>query len=178
VGDRLVDGEHRRRRPDDLRHGLRVGARRRGGLGLRQLSPLDGLADHALELRRLDRLGEVVVRALANGVHRALDVGVRGHQDDGRRRAGLADALEDIVPARVVGEVDVAQHDVVSCELGRGRDGVGVVEHVDVVALGAQHAREEARQRVVVFEEQDVRACAHPLDPHLRRFVGHRASPS
>ena len=93
--------------------------------------------------------------------------------------ARLADALEHVVSARVVGEVDVAEDDVVPGELRRGRDGVGAVEHVDVVALGAQDARQQAGQRVVVLEEQDVRARTRRLDPGLVRcFVGHRVPPS
>ena len=114
--------------------------------------------DHAFELRRLDGLGEVVVRPLADGVHRPLDVGVRGHQDDRRRRARRAHALEDVVPARVVRQVDVAEDDVVAGELGRGRDRVGAVEHVDLAAVGPEDAREQAGQRVIVLEEEDVRA--------------------
>ena len=121
VGHRLVDGEHRRRGPHDLRHRLRVGPRGRRLLGLGQLSPLDGLAHHALQLRRLDGLGQVVVGALTHRGHRALDVGVRRHQDDRRGRAGFADAPQHVVPAVLVGEVDVRQHDVVAGQPGRRR---------------------------------------------------------
>ncbi len=93
---------------------------------------------------------------------------------------------EHVVPAAVVGEVDVAQNHVVAGKLGRRRNGLRVVEDVDLAAVGPQYPSEKPGQRFIVLEEQNTMCARHPpvappcvfggLAGRLVPLIGHRSN--
>ena len=86
---------------------------------LTKLLVLHGPLDDQRQLRKLERLGQVVVRALAHGVDRALEAPERGHEDHPRPRL---DALGLSQHGQAVHRLhdEVGQHDRVLLAPQRG----------------------------------------------------------
>ena len=76
-----------------------------------ELAALHGPAQHQQQLVLLQRLREVVERALAHGVDGAVDGAVRGHEDHALARLGLLQLREQL-DAVEVRHLEVGQHDV------------------------------------------------------------------
>ncbi len=80
--------------------------------GLLVVLALDGIADRAVEQRRVDlALDQVVLRSLAHRPQRQPGVVVPGHDHDRHLTAALVEPLEGLDAARI-GQRQVEQHDV------------------------------------------------------------------
>jgi hypothetical protein len=120
-----------------------------------QPSLLDGAADHEQEVLVVDRLGQVVERALAHGGDGFLDGAIAGHED--HREGGvefLGRAQHPEAIARGQAEIGQDQRGAVESERIDGGRLVGGLD--DAVALPRQDGGEHVPQVVVVVDEQDV----------------------
>jgi hypothetical protein len=86
--DAAEDFLHRRRLAEDL-PGLD------GSFGCLRLAPslLEGATDELDHLVDVERLGQVLVRAALERGHRAVEVGIRGHDDHRYRRVAVPHRL-------------------------------------------------------------------------------------
>jgi hypothetical protein len=149
--DALDEGHHllhgARARDDGGELGL-AGAR---GLGVEPVDRAQRVAQLELgveggeQARVVPRLLDVVARAAANGLDRALDAAPCGHDDDGEGGVELAQAREEVhaLAARggVARVVEIEQADVEVLGLAQGEDGGGGGRRAHVEAVGAgEHA--------------------------------------
>ena len=112
AADGLVDLAHGRAAADDgvavVIPGQRLGD---DGRLAHQPGQLQGLADHAAELLRIERLEQVVVGPLLHRLDGRVGRGRGGDEDDGDAGIDLADALVDLQP-RQIGQAHVEQDHV------------------------------------------------------------------
>jgi len=121
----------------------------------------EGARDHQREKLRVDRLGDEVVGAGADGADRRVEAGVAGEHDDGDVGLDTEHALAELRPAQAghpeIGEdhVEVLLGDQLERVVGRG------APH-DIEALPGQHDLQElARGLIVVDHERATLRCAH-----------------
>jgi hypothetical protein len=121
----------------------------------------EGLLDDALELDEVERLGDVVERAVFERLDRGLDGAVRGDEDEREAR------LVGLDPAQQAHAVDhrhleVADHEVEQLVLElRDRRGP-VLRGVDLVAHALEVGRQHLPDGRLVVDDQD--APAHGAD--------------
>ena len=163
--------EHRdlalRQPPDGAEHVLHGGrlAQHFGGCGLAlfgdffALAFFDRAADQLHRLGQVKGLGQVFERAALKGRHRAVEVGVRRHDDDGQAGLQLAHLLQQL-QARASGHADVAHQDLGALAGGVARSDIGqCVQHFarvreaarGQVLAGQRLFQDEADRGVVIY---------------------------
>src|SRR5450759_888635 len=159
VDDLPVD-RHAPRRSVDLHAGRAVDGARRGAL-----RPLEQRADPREQLRHLEGLAEVVVRAGVETLHHVGGVGTRGEHEDRNTVSAAAETGRDLEP------VDAGQHQVQHDEVGTGRrdrlerrGAVGRPPYLEAVVRELE--LDESGDALVVLHQQDGR-FRHLGVPHL-----------
>ena len=119
--------------------------------GLLQCTP-----DERDRLVHVEGLGQVLEGAALEGCHRAVEVGVGGHDDDRQLRVALLDLLQQVQP-RLAGHADVRQQRGRrlrrALELGEGVAGGAEAGVVD--ALAAERLFKHPADRAVVVDDPD-----------------------
>jgi hypothetical protein len=118
---------------------------------------LDGAADRVRQLLDVDRLGDEVVGAGAQGLHRDVHAAVAGDHDDRQLGVDLEQLLRE-VDAAVLAEPDVDHRGV---EVGGARvvEGAGgVARRLDLVTATLERGGQEVARVVIVVDEKDVSA--------------------
>ena len=125
---------------------------------------LDRLSQHL----GLERLDDVLERAVLDGVGSAVDRRQTGDEHD--RQVGVvgADRAQEL-DARHLGHGDVADHDVDATGRHTLDRFARRQERLDLVAGAAQHALESAQGFRLVIDEQD-----SPWPPRRRHLLGHQ----
>jgi hypothetical protein len=124
-----------------------------------------------LELLDVERLGDVVVRAALDRLHRAGDVAERGDEDHRCPGRLLGEGLEHVEPARAL-HAHVGDHQVVALG-GRALDGAGaVVDRLDREALAAQDLAQQIARHAIVLGDQHAGHARPPAAPATTRARG------
>ena len=141
---------------DVLQLGLAV--RRDGLLFGDQAPPFDRAGDGQPQLFDVEGLGDVVVSAALDGLHRARHVAERGDQDDGRG-GRLGRERRQHVEAAGPLHPHVGDDQVVAAVAALGAlDGVdAVVDRLDLVPLAAQDLAQQVARDAVVLGDQHAR---------------------
>src|SRR6185369_170489 len=147
--DRTEDVLHRRRLPEDLRH---LGGNGVAGAFVQAL--LDGATNEVDRLRDVEGLGQVVERAALERAHRAVEVRVRGHDDDRQVAMLRLDRVEQVDP-RSARHADVGHQDLRLAVLERGQDIARVREAAHRELLAGERLLEHEADRLVVVHDPD-----------------------
>ena len=148
---------HRRRLADDLRGVVAVS---RLLLVLLFLGVLIGALDQRHGVVDVERLGQVLEGAALVGSHRAIQVGVRGHDDHRQARVLLAD-LREHVQAAEAGHADVGDDHIRLLAGEAGQHAVSAVEALRGHAFLLQGLFQDPADGAVVVDDPDVFASAH-----------------
>ena len=178
-------GQHGlQRRAVAVRHRLAGLLRERVTLHLRELAERDGAAHRVHERLGLDRLEQVLLRAVFDRVEGGVERGARGHEDDRHVEVVLPQLAEE-VEAGELRHDDVAEHDVESF-LREQREAVARVartRHGEPVAFEEQ-AEDAEHCRLVVDDQDPARArrrgsgrCWHALIIGRRRVSALASAP-
>ncbi|MCY1351773.1 hypothetical protein D9M69_380490 [compost metagenome] len=108
----------------------------------------------------LERLDQVIGRALANRLHRALHRAERGHQQHRQLRVLRADAPKQLVAIHAR-HVDVADHQAEGLALQRRQRRLGAVHRQVRMAAQRQGIGQRLAQRAIVFDQQDFGCHRH-----------------
>ncbi|MCY1350908.1 hypothetical protein D9M69_371540 [compost metagenome] len=142
---------HGRRLADDLRGARQCGRRFQG---LLFLGVLVGALDQGDRLVDVERLGQVFEGAALVGRHRAVQVGMRGHDDHRQARVHLAD-LRQQVEAAGAGHADVGDDHVRLLAAEAAEHAVGVVEAERGHAFLLQRFLQYPADGAVVVDDPD-----------------------
>ncbi len=148
---------HRRCLADDLRRVMTVG---RLLLVLLFLGVLVGALDQRHGVVDVERLGQVFEGAALVGSHRAVQVGMRGHDDHRQARVLLAD-LREHVQAAEAGHADVGDDHIRLLAGEAGQHAVSAVEALRGHAFLLQGLFQDPADGAVVVDDPDVFASAH-----------------
>ncbi len=125
-------------------------------LGLEaQLAALDGARDHVGERVEVDRLREVVLRALADRLHRGRDLAERRHDDHREVAVLIVEALEEL-DAVHLRHAQVGDDDIRRPLRRAGEGGRAVLRERDVVSLLPQQLLEACPGAGLVVDDEDV----------------------
>jgi hypothetical protein len=119
-----------------------------------EAAPLDRAAHGRAHAVVVERLGEIVERAGANAVDRALDARVARDHDDLDLGMLALQALEQSAPA-IRAEAEIEQHDV---ELGLGEPRLGSLRGLgerSAVAFALERPAQRAQQQRLVIDQED-----------------------
>ena len=143
---------HRRRLAEHFRNAARF-ARRLSSTRTRLLSGAAHQIDRLIDVERLRQIFERAALIRGDG---AVEIGMRGHDDD--RQLGLAVAnLGQQLEAAAARHADVGDQHVGSIAAQRGERGVGVIERGRRHASLAQRALEHPADGGIVVDEPDVK---------------------
>jgi hypothetical protein len=118
-------------------------------------------ADAAAQLGQAERLGDVVVGAGLEALHRVGLAVERGEHDDRDHVALGAQLARDVVARRPRPQRDVEQHHV-EAVLRRVRERLLAVGHRgDVVALARERALDQRAEVRLVVDDQDLEGARH-----------------
>ena len=150
--DELPDAEHRGAGADQP--APRGGERCRWRERLHQRSLLDRALDGGEQQREIERLGEVVERAVAHRLDGALAVPIRGGHDDGDVAVPARPQLAEQLEAVAVAQAEVEQHAV---DRLRGDEPARFAEtrrgHRTMAELGHRASEALAHARLVLDDE-------------------------
>ena len=123
----------------------------------------DGV-DPGDEFVLVERLGQVVVGAVAKSFDLVLDAGHPGKDQDGRLDLGDPQRAQHLVAGHV-GQVEIEQNDVVIIKLAEVDALLAEVRDIDVEVLRLQHQFNALRGRRIVFDQKypHVRLPASPV---------------
>ena len=116
---------------------------------------LDDLVQQDLHALRIDRLGEVVVRADFDRFHRRLDGSLRRHEYHGQVELVLLFQLFQQVEAAQAGHDQIAQHDGRASLVDFGQSLHAVGGDIDRIPPAGQQLLQPHALRGVVFDEQN-----------------------
>ena len=148
---------HRRRLADDLGRARLGGG---GGQALLFLGMLEGALDQRHGLVDVERLGQVLEGAALVAGYRAVQVGVRGHDDHRQARVQLADACQQ-VEAAGPGHADVGDDHVRLLASQAGEYTVGTVETLGGHAFLLQGLFQYPADGTIVVDNPDGFTAAH-----------------
>ena len=141
---------HRRRLAEHLRH-LRLAV----VTNLLAQALVDRAADQLHRLGHVEGLGQVLEGAALEGAHRAVQVGVGGHDDDRQAGVALLHRAEQ-VDAGAAGHADIAhQHLRLVAAVERRHHVARVREAADRVFLARQRPLQYEADRLVVVNDPD-----------------------
>ena len=135
---------------------------RRGFRGT--LIHLRGAAHQVHGLVDVEGLGQVFERAALVGGHRAAQVGVRRHHDDGQSRVPLVHIAQQF-QARLARHADVGHQHIGRFAAQRGQRGFGGLEQPRHHARILQGAFQHPADRSVVVDQPDAQRITHSLPP-------------
>ena len=148
--DFLEQRRHERAARDDLRRqNFILAITRRGGFGHAR-----GLLDGDEEFVQINRLGEIIDRAVAHGLHSVADVGVGGDEQDGQRGEPLSHALQRFQPGQP-GHPHVGNHHVRFLRLQNFKRALAGVGEDGFKALGAQEGIQQAALARIIIHDED-----------------------
>ena len=116
------------------------------------LGAADDRVDAGDQFVLVERLGQIVVGAVAEALHLVLDAGHAGEDQDRRLDLGHAQRPQHLVAGHV-GQIEVEQDDVVVVELAEVDAFLAEVRHVDVEILRLEHQFDALRRRAVVLDQ-------------------------
>ena len=156
LADRLQDFLHRFGAADDAFLVVgRIDERARGLRGGREVAARgEGLVDERDELRLVERLHDVVVRAELHRLDRGLRGAKGGHQDHHRLRLGAAEHLQRFDTGHAAHAV-IEQDYVGLFALGRDDAGFATVRFDDRMAEASQSAAERVAEVLVIVDDED-----------------------
>jgi hypothetical protein len=149
AADRAEHVLHRRRLAEHLGH-------RRGGAVAHLLAQalVHRPPDQLHRLRHVERLGQVFEGAALERGHRAVQVGVRGHDDDRQPGQPLLDPGQQ-VDARGAGHADVADQHLRRLVVQRGQHLARIGEAAHLQLLARERLLQHEADRVVVVDDPD-----------------------
>ena len=122
------------------------------------------------------RLAQIIERALAHRVDRALDGGVAGEHDERNVDVALARPLHQLDPGRPRRHVQVGEHDVVGDLVERRQRRLCGRHLVDHVIAAEQRLHQLGEARLVVDDQKPAHGCTCRVHPEPR--IDPRAVPA
>ncbi len=120
------------------------------------IAALESAGDRRAQLREVDRLGEVIGRAPADGIHRGARIGERGDEDDRRFGVRPVDRGEQLEAAGAR-HLHVGDHEV-ERRISGGREPLQRLRAVggehDRVAVAREHFGEHLATEIIVVDDE------------------------